>query len=160
MTQDLLVLSTAASIAIVHTLAGPDHYLPFIAMAKARRWPWLKTVWVTAGCGLGHAMGSLVLGLVGVAAGFSLERLADIDGWRGDWAAWGLIAVGLLYAAWGLKRAARTDRHSHLHVHADGTVHAHPHSHRGGHAHVHGAPGRSGLVPWSLFLIFILGLCE
>ena len=42
----LLVL-TAASIGFVHTLLGPDHYLPFVAMGAARRWSTRKTLWIT-----------------------------------------------------------------------------------------------------------------
>jgi hypothetical protein len=39
MTIDLgLLILTAASIGFVHTLLGPDHYLPFVAMSAARRW--------------------------------------------------------------------------------------------------------------------------
>jgi len=39
MTHDLTVLTiTAASLGLFHTLFGPDHYLPFIMMARARRW--------------------------------------------------------------------------------------------------------------------------
>lgn len=37
MTQELgILLITAVSIGFFHTLLGPDHYVPFIAMAKAR----------------------------------------------------------------------------------------------------------------------------
>ena len=35
----LLLLTSAAGIAFVHTLLGPDHYLPFVSMAVARRRP-------------------------------------------------------------------------------------------------------------------------
>ena len=39
MSPETTVLAlTAAAIAFVHTLLGPDHYLPFVAMAKARGW--------------------------------------------------------------------------------------------------------------------------
>jgi len=39
MSHDLTVLAiTAASLGFFHTLFGPDHYLPFIRMARARRW--------------------------------------------------------------------------------------------------------------------------
>ena len=30
-----LLVSTAASIGLIHTILGPDHYIPFVAMAKA-----------------------------------------------------------------------------------------------------------------------------
>ena len=33
-----ILLVTAASIGFIHTLTGPDHYLPFIVMSKARKW--------------------------------------------------------------------------------------------------------------------------
>lgn len=155
-----LILATAATIAVVHTALGPDHYLPFVAMAKARGWGWVKTASVTALCGLGHAMGSVLLGLIGVSAGIAVARLEWVESSRGELAAWALIAFGLVYLAWGLKRAKRRATHSHPHAHADGTVHAHAHSHDREHAHVHDAPGKGSLVPWSLFLIFILGPCE
>ncbi len=36
------LLLSAAGIALTHTLMGPDHYLPFVAMAVERRWSWRK----------------------------------------------------------------------------------------------------------------------
>ena len=33
-----LLILTAVSIGFVHTLVGPDHYLPFVAMSAARNW--------------------------------------------------------------------------------------------------------------------------
>ena len=39
MPEDLLLIApVAASVAAIHTISGPDHYLPFVAMAKARSW--------------------------------------------------------------------------------------------------------------------------
>lgn len=155
-----LILATAATIAVLHTALGPDHYLPFVAMAKARGWGAVKTASVTALCGFGHAMGSVLLGLIGVSAGVAVAKLEWFESSRGELAAWALIAFGLVYLAWGLKRAKRRHAHSHLHAHADGTVHTHHHSHDREHVHVHDVPGKAALVPWSLFLIFILGPCE
>jgi hypothetical protein len=44
MNQELgILLITAVSIEFFHTLFGPDHYVPFIAMSKARNWSTLKT---------------------------------------------------------------------------------------------------------------------
>jgi nickel/cobalt transporter (NicO) family protein len=38
MTNEFLILiATTASLALVHTLAGPDHYLPFIVISKAKK---------------------------------------------------------------------------------------------------------------------------
>ena len=57
---NILVIS-AASIGFLHTLLGPDHYLPFIVMGRARRWSLWKTGWITVACGIGH-IGSLSFG--------------------------------------------------------------------------------------------------
>jgi nickel/cobalt exporter len=161
---NLLVL-TAISIGFVHTLIGPDHYLPFVAMSAARNWTRRKTLLVTAACGVGHVLGSIVLGLVGIAIGAALHRLEWIEGVRGDLAAWALTAFGLVYMAWGLRRAWRDREHSHEHVHSDGTRHRHTHAHhtRDEHLHVHvqvDTDSVRSLTPWALFIVFILGPCE
>src|SRR5512133_2197563 len=100
----LLVL-TAVSIAFVHTVLGPDHYLPFVAMSAARNWTRRKALLVTACCGVGHVLGSIIIGFAGIAIGASLHRLQWLEGLRGNLAAWALIAFGLVYMAWGLKQA-------------------------------------------------------
>lgn len=158
----LLVL-TALSIGCIHTLLGPDHYLPFVAMSAARRWSRGKTLAVTALCGAGHVLGSVAIGAIGIAIGVSLHKLEWLEGFRGDLAAWALIAFGLVYMTWGLKRAARTRPHTHDHAHADGTSHrhVHGHTHQDEHAHVHlDASSARSITPWALFVVFVLGPCE
>jgi len=155
-----LLTSVAASVAVVHTLAGPDHYLPFVAMAKARRWGRSRTLWVTAACGAGHIASSILLALLGGTIAVGAERLRWIESARGDLAAWGLIAFGLLYTVWGLRSAWRDRPHAHVHVHTDGTVHRHRHVHHREHLHVHGSTRSGALTPWVLFVVFLLGPCE
>lgn len=150
---------TAASIGVVHTLLGPDHYLPFLAMSKARDWSRSRTVVITIVCGLGHVIGSIVLGLIGVAAGVALSRLEAFEALRGNLAAWLLIGFGFAYFVWGVHSAIRNRPHQHEHVHAHGTSHAHTHVHKSGHAHVH-TQKNGDLTAWALFLVFILGPCE
>jgi len=158
---DLLVIaSVAASIAAVHTLSGPDHYLPFLAMAKARDWSWSRTIWITSVCGLGHVASSVVLALLGSAALVGSEHLLGIESLRGEVAAWGLIAFGLIYTVWGIRSAIRRRPHHHEHVHVDGTRHVHEHRHSGGHLHAHPEPRRRRITPWVLFTIFVFGPCE
>lgn len=167
----LALSATAVSIALIHTLAGPDHYLPFVAMARAGRWSLRKTLRVTFLCGLGHVGSSVALGLVGVALGIGVEKLEWIESARGDWAAWLLIAFGITYLTWGIWRAIRNRPHTHLHFHADGTIHSHPHTHSADHAHLHEpgtdeanlAPGQTKPPRWSpmaLFIVFVFGPCE
>ena len=84
MSQELIVLvGSAALIGSIHTVIGPDHYLPFVAMSKARQWSHRKTLWITAICGAGHVLGSVVLGLVGIAAGITVRSLELFESQRG-----------------------------------------------------------------------------
>ena len=134
-----LLATTAASIGFLHTLAGPDHYLPFVMMSRARGWGLARTGLITAACGLGHVLGSIALGFAGVLLGTALIELELIESVRGDLAAWGLLLFGAGYLAWGIHRG----RHGHSHAH--------------GHDH---ACDRRRLTPWVLFVIFVLGPCE
>jgi sulfite exporter TauE/SafE len=159
MTHELAVLTlTAAGIGFFHTLMGPDHYLPFIVLSRARGWSWRKTSAVTLLCGLGHVLSSVVLGLVGIGLGVAVGRLEAIEGLRGGLAAWALITVGLVYFAWGLHRALR--RKGHHHFHFPGTERLHELQHHPERAAQMEAEGRVSLTPWVLFIIFALGPCE
>ncbi|HEV7222887.1 MAG TPA: hypothetical protein VGN42_09325 [Pirellulales bacterium] len=177
MTADLGALCAAAvTIGFFHTLYGPDHYLPFVAMSQVGGWNLRKTIVVTLLCGVGHVASSVVLGFIGIAFGIVVLQLETLEGLRGDLAGWLLVAFGLTYFCWGLVQAIRNRPHTHLHVHFDGTVHAHEHVHQDVHLHPHPAPAaeaeaspagaasgrrrRSSLTPWVLLTIFLFGPCE
>ena len=159
MIEAQVLLYTAAAIAVLHTVLGPDHYLVFTAMGKAQGWSLAKTLRVTAWCGLGHVASSMLLGLAGILLGAQLATLVEIEGVRGNLAGYALLAFGLVYFAWGLKKAGREHVHSHVHVHDD-VVHEHEHDHRSDHAHVHREGARNAITPWAMFIIFVLGPCE
>jgi len=133
----VLLYATAASVAFVHTILGPDHYVPFVAMSRAGEWSQRKTVVITLLCGLGHVLSSVVLGLIGIAFGVAMFKLEWIERFRGDLAGWLLIAFGLVYFLWGVRRAIRNQPHTHFHAHADGVIHTHEHTHHADHVHVH-----------------------
>ena len=154
-----ILLVTAASIAFLHTILGPDHYLVFTAMGKARSWSLRKTLRITLICGLGHVLGSVIIGVVGIMLGAQLASLVEFESVRGNLAGWALLAFGLMYFAWGLKQAGRSRRHSHLHVH-DQVVHDHEHDHHTDHAHVHDEKAGNSITPWAMFIVFVLGPCE
>jgi len=165
MTQELSILvATAAMIGVLHTVVGPDHYVPFVAMAGARRWSLRRTLGITAACGVGHVLGSVFLGSLGIALGWAVGGLEWLEGVRGGVAAWLLLGFGLAYTAWGLRQAARNRPHTHWHSHTDGTVHEHTHIHRETHAHAHeaqlGQRRLRSVTPWVLFVIFVFGPCE
>jgi len=154
------LIITAASIGFFHTLFGPDHYLPFVMMSWSRKWSWFKTTWITFLCGAGHIVGSVVLGLVGVSLGIAVNRLEIVEGFRGNFAAWLLIAFGLVYFVWGLRRAYRNRPHEHKHSHVGEANHTHEHDHHANHAHVHDGKAGASAAPWTLFVIFVFGPCE
>jgi sulfite exporter TauE/SafE len=155
---DILII-TAASIAFLHTVLGPDHYLVFTALGKARGWQLAKTLRVTFLCGLGHVLGSVLLGGIGILLGAELARLVAIEGVRGNLAGYALLAFGLVYMVWGIRKAVRSRAHSHVHSHGD-LVHTHKHDHHGDHTHVHDEPVKASITPWALFIVFVLGPCE
>jgi ABC-type nickel/cobalt efflux system permease component RcnA len=155
----LLLAGTAVTIGFIHTLAGPDHYLPFIVMSQARQWSIRKTMLITFLCGMGHVMSSVVLGFTGIIAGISLSKLEFFESFRGNIAAWLLIAFGLVYMLISIRSLYRKRKHVHQHQHADGTIHEHEHNHFSSHSHIHISDSKN-LTPWILFLIFVLGPCE
>ncbi|HUW92395.1 MAG TPA: sulfite exporter TauE/SafE family protein, partial [Bacteroidales bacterium] len=155
----LLLAGTAVTIGLVHTLVGPDHYLPFIVMGEARKWTTRKTMFITFFCGVGHVFSSIVLGFIGIAAGISLSRLEFFESFRGNIAAWLLIAFGLVYMLISIRSLYRKKKHAHEHNHPDGIMHIHEHNHYHSHSHVH-LGERKNLTPWILFLVFVLGPCE
>ena len=132
-----VLLISAASIGFLHTLFGPDHYLPFIVMGKARRWSLKKVAVITFLSGIAHVGSSVVLGLLGVAFGVAVSRLEVFESVRGSIAAWMLIGFGFVYFIWGIKKAIKGHSHSHEHVDEN-----------------------TDITPWVLFTIFVFGPCE
>lgn len=160
----VLLAWTALALGFIHTVLGPDHYVPFVAMAASEGWSRAKTMVITAICGLGHVVGSVLIAVVLIVLGTAIEgwehsSLGTVHELRGDVAAWALMGVGAAYGLWGLRRALRAKTHSHHHHHHDGELHSHEHDHHGGHLHTHGRTV-ARLTPWVLFTIFVFGPCE
>jgi len=139
--EQTLLLITAASLGFVHTVLGPDHYIPFIAMAEARGWKTRRTLLITFLCGLGHVFSSALIGAFGLALGVSLFKLEALETARGDIAGWLLLGFGLAYTVWGVRKALKNHAHYHTHL---VTRHA----------------GKANITPWILFTIFVFGPCE
>ena len=128
MTQaGLALVATTIITAIVHTLI-PDHWLPFVLVARAEGWTPRRTMMLTAVSGLMHVTLSIALGLAIVMAGRGAERAMDGLHDRLEWlSGWMLVAFGLAYTGWFLLRGG--------HVHSFGI---HPHH----DAEEHQPPGR------------------
>lgn len=157
MQSEMQVLIIAAiSVACLHTVSGPDHYLPFIALSKSRGWSFTKTMGWTIVCGCGHVWSSVVLGLGGAAIGWSLSKVSWMENIRGGIAGWVMLVFGFLYGIWGLYRASKNNPHKHFDLQDDGTIYVYQHNYGEAVAPEH----RYKVTPWVMFIIFILGPCE
>ncbi len=100
-TTSYLLVGTAVATAAFHTLI-PDHWLPFVLVARARGWPVRLTAAVSGFSALLHTSLSVALGLAAVrvgqetmgALGETLERASGVL----------LVLFGLLYAAWAWRK--------------------------------------------------------
>lgn len=139
-----VLLGAAVVDAVLHTLAGPDHYLPFVMIARSRGYGmWRALAW-TFVCGIGHVGSALLIALLFVYASNALSEgeMNWLNENRGNLAAWTLMGFGAAYLLYSLRR-------SWLHRH---------------HEHEHGreiaALGGKRVTPWIIFIIFVLGPCE
>ncbi len=149
------LLVTALLTGMIHTVAGPDHYLPFIAISKSRNYGWFQTMLWTVLCGVGH-VGSAIL----LALGFSLfaklltaAHFEWLEEWRGSIAAYAMIGMGAALLLHSLHKRWKHRPHEHRHIHFDGTVETHTHA----PAEFHES---EKLSYWVVFIIFVLGPCE
>ena len=163
-----VLLGTAASLAIVHTLIGIDHSLPLAALGRARGWALGRTLLVTGVCGAGHVASSVVLGAAGVGLGVATDSLLRIESARGELAAALLLAFGLSYTAWALwPRRRRRDgggapagRAARTRDARDATAEPAPRPEDGPGADGGGTGDIRGVTAWALFVVFVLGPCE
>lgn len=134
----IVLLVSAVSVAFFHALA-PDHWVPFVAMAKGGRWSMRRLGWVSTLAGLGHVLSSLLIGVIGLWAGWAVHRMEGVEAWRGGVAIWLLIGFGAAYALWGFKHAQ------------------HPHPHHSVQSVVKTYAARR---IWLLIAILVFGPCE
>lgn len=154
-TEIEVLMIAAVSIAFLHTVTGPDHYVPFIALSKSRGWSVSKTLFWTVICGCGHVWSSVLLGLGGAAVGWSISKVRWLENIRGGIAGWALVGFGAAYSIYGVISAKREKQHKHFDVYDDGSVYVFEHNHNAAVA-----KERFAVTPWVMFLIFVLGPCE
>lgn len=132
-----ILLMSTASVAFLHALA-PDHWMPFAAIGKAQKWPKIKLFWITLISGIGHVGISVIFSIIGILLGFSLSKLNNIEGHRGQVALWLLIGFGVAYMMWGIKRAKA---YKHDHISQDKIE-------------------KRTVAVWTVFAVCVLGPCE
>ena len=159
MDSTLWILSgTAVLIALIHTVIGPDHYLPFIMLGRANKWSAKKVAIISMLCGIGHVLSSVVLGTIGIIVGIAIGNLEYFESFRGEIASFLLIGFGIAYASWGIRQAIRNRPHPHSHRRPGGARYSHKHAHSEDYSHAH--PQEKPTTFWAIFIIFVLGPCE
>ncbi len=159
MNEMYVLVMSAATLGVIHTLLGPDHYLPFIVLSKARNWTRTRTLWITFISGVGHVSGSVILGLIGIAMGLSLNKLEAIEANRGNVVGWMLIVFGILYSAYGIYKYFKRGAHVHFPAFLRPKSIRHKDLHLG-ESDLKKDDDAGRLTPWILFLIFVFGPCE
>jgi len=130
--MNFTALTTLAAIgftaAFMHA-AIPTHWLPFVLVARTRRWSRAKALAVTALAGSGHVLMNSLLGLAIAWFGFKLdEKIGGLF----PWVVGGLfVAIGL-YFGWRQWRGGGICHHPTLGDHhhpSEKCGHEHEHSH-------------------------------
>lgn len=148
---------TSASVAFIHTLLGPDHYVPFIVLSKARNWSVSKTLWITLVSGIGHVGGSVILGMIGVGLGISITKLESVEAFRGEIVGWILLAFGVVYFLYGIYKYKEGKGH-HNHFFMPRRIREAHHLPTGKNETKENE--KTNITFWVLFLIFVFGPCE
>lgn len=151
------LIFSAIFIAFIHTILGPDHYLPFVALSKANHWSYKKTTAITTVCGLAHCLSSVGIGIFGIGLGIGIGKVEVFEGVRGDVASYLMIAFGLVYLTWSIKRLLRNQEHTHSHGFGRRTY-FHKHVSVEDHEHLHHT--KTNNLFWGMFIVFLFGPCE
>lgn len=113
--------------------------MPFVALAKSSRWKMAQLAFIATLAGIGHVASSLLIGVLGLWAGWAVLKMEGAEAWRGGVSIWLLIGFGMAYAIWGLKHA----QHPHPHVSVQDAVKAY-----------------AAKKVWILMAILVFGPCE
>jgi hypothetical protein len=92
----LAAAGCAALVGIMHTLAGPDHWLPFVDYARERGWRTQRLLGLVFLCGVAHCCASVLLALLGVSLGASLTAFSGLNEVREVLAGMALLALGVV----------------------------------------------------------------
>lgn len=151
-----VLLLTTIGIALLHTLSGPDHYLPFIVLSKAKNWSLPRTLLITFFCGIGHVGSSLLIGYAVVFLGWNLSKVTLFQHLRASWSSWAFVILGFVYILWSIYLLSKNRAHKHFDLDDPDEVYVYSHQHNG----LVNPQNRFKVTPWILFLVFIGGPCE
>lgn len=125
----MLLFLSSCSTAIIHALI-PDHWLPFVLMARVESWSEKRVVALTGLAGVLHVLVTMLFGGLTIAAGSgTVEGLAARTGRSlGFLGGLVLVAFGVSYGLWRHSREATVHRDRGASA-AGPTGHLHAHGH-------------------------------
>ncbi|WP_289040626.1 hypothetical protein [uncultured Zobellia sp.] len=151
-----LICLTILSISAIHTISGPDHYLPFIVLSRSRKWSLSKTLLWTSLCGFAHVLSSALIGTLAIFFGWTISKVFHIDAIRGDFAASLLLLFGIGYIIYALIKLRKNKLHKHFNVTEEGDIYVY--EHRDGQSVL--PSDNYKVTPLAMFFIFALGPSE
>jgi len=131
--------------------------LPFIVLAKSKKWSLFKTLNITFICGLGHLSSSILLGFLGATFGWSMSKIFHLENIKGGIAAWLWLVLGILYTVWAMSKMMKNKTHKHFETSDDGEMYVYKHNHD---QTVVLPKNKFKINTWVLFIVFVLGPCE
>ncbi len=97
-------LIMAFAVGALHALA-PDHWFPFVAIAKAQKWSNRKLSVTVFLAGLAHVLSAFLIGLAGMLlVKISFEQMTVWEKSRADVFSFLLIGFGIAYLIWAVKQ--------------------------------------------------------
>lgn len=138
----LIPILTGLAAGSLHVVTGPDHLAAVapIAVQSPTQGARLGASW-----GLGHGLGVVTLGGLGMLARESVD-IAGLSGWSEFSVGFLLVGVGL----WSLRVALRMQVHGHAHSHDGQGSHEHQHLHLNLGAHDEAAHRRHSHAAFGL----------
>lgn len=149
----LSIIFAAAFLAVAHSLANPNHYLPFVALGRARGWSLLKTVAVAVFSGTGHLVAFVAAAAVGLVLGKGLEVFKEFAHWGADFGKWLFVAFGAAYTLFGVAYALKKRKAPQCN---DGSCEAFC----GRCGKEKAAKKGNWSYAWLMFFLFALGPCD
>jgi hypothetical protein len=140
------------SLSCLHICSGPNHYLPFIALAKSRNWKFSQTIFYTIICSIGHIAGAVIISFLVIALGWSVSKIKWFENFRGNTLGWILLLLGILYTIWGIKKAKQNNPHKHFEADEKGNLFVYEHKHNSAVT----PQQKHAVTPWVMFIIFTL----
>ena len=147
-----MIFYTAIALSVVHSIANPIHYLPFVALGKARGWNLTLTLLVAAIASAGHIVGFGIALLIGTLAGKGVSHAEHILHESSHISAILFLTLGITYTIYGIRYALTRNECK------DNCS-----SHSCGHDHeriIRNADPHSGKYIFLLFAMFAIGPCN